>query len=329
MKRRAVAIVGCGQIGSRHLQALLKIPAQTLGGLDIHVVDPSPQSRTRALNRAREIIGQETGDTEHEVHCSGDFSTMPAELDLAIFASTSRHRYEAFRGLAAVANPASILFEKFLFDRREHYAETGDWLKARGIPSWVHCPRPYWPDYRQLGAGAPTQDIRISVSGKNYNLASNCVHFFDLFRFLAKRPVSAVRLERETFQVTDHKHSGYREIFGAMIGSGEGVGGEARLACDLDEGAPLEVTVELWHGDDRLVIAETKGTVTRHSALNGKSETRPFESILASANTAMFEDILLSQNPLLPTYAEAAITHLAVFDALEEMLVRNGTLPVT
>ena len=52
-----VLLVGCGNVGSRHLQALVKIPFP----LKIDIIEPNPSSKKLGLSRLEEISYNDCG----------------------------------------------------------------------------------------------------------------------------------------------------------------------------------------------------------------------------------------------------------------------------
>ena len=79
---KTIAIIGAGQLGSRHLQGLLKYKTQQ----DIYVLDPSQDSLKLARQRADEISHQ------HRVHFVADWTAIPQNIELAIVATNSNVR---------------------------------------------------------------------------------------------------------------------------------------------------------------------------------------------------------------------------------------------
>jgi hypothetical protein len=75
-----VALIGAGQLGSRHLQALARLPA----GSRVTMVEPSEASRSTAQSRWAEVAGQ--GIAVEFVEGLGQLS---GEIDVAIVATTA------------------------------------------------------------------------------------------------------------------------------------------------------------------------------------------------------------------------------------------------
>ena len=77
-----VAIIGAGQLGSRHLQGLLKSKSEQV----IYVLDPSESSLKISRNRAQEI------KNNHNLLFITDWNKLPNYLDLVIVSTGANVR---------------------------------------------------------------------------------------------------------------------------------------------------------------------------------------------------------------------------------------------
>src|SRR5947209_4742456 len=129
-----VALIGAGQIGSRHLQALARLEA------DITVIDPSSAS----LDRARELAGKS------DIRYATQLDQLGPAIDVAIVACSARERRSVVESLLAGRKVGALVLEKVLFQKIEDYEAVGALLKERGVRAWVNCPRRLWPFYQAL-----------------------------------------------------------------------------------------------------------------------------------------------------------------------------------
>ena len=320
-----VAVIGCGSVGARVAQSLSSVTPEAIGGrLRVHVCDTSPD----ALTGFSALLENE-GGTVHDIQLHGGFDDrFPRHLTLAYIGVTSSHRFGVLTQLLAHCAVDKLLLDKFLFDRREQYDQAEQLIKAAGCSSWVHAARAYWPSYQRVREIAEAWgDAGLNVTGSNYGMACNAVHFLDIIRFVTGNSVTRLEMEGRPLKIFDSKRPGYREFFGTL--SGETTTGRAiRLACVGEEGT--NVTVRVTGADADIVIEET----LRTARLIGKDgtviEEWEFLPVRASENKAVFVDILTGGNCLLPTYAESKQMHLALFDAMMPHLgTADGALPVT
>ncbi|OLS19108.1 MAG: Alanine dehydrogenase [Candidatus Heimdallarchaeota archaeon LC_2] len=84
-KTRIIGIIGAGQIGSRHLQAIAKLTETT----NIYIVDTSTDSLNIAKQRFKEIVNNEAEISTSYLTNQMD---LPAELDIVIVSTNSNIR---------------------------------------------------------------------------------------------------------------------------------------------------------------------------------------------------------------------------------------------
>ena len=109
-----IALIGVGQLGSRHLQALAKIDIPVI----LQIVDPNTDSLKLAQGKYLEI------PKNHNIH-SIDFLTkideLTANLDLCIIATNSDVRFKVFQELVSKKKVPYIVFEKIVFQSEKQF----------------------------------------------------------------------------------------------------------------------------------------------------------------------------------------------------------------
>src|SRR5688500_4752859 len=108
-----IALIGAGQLGSRHLQALALLgrPAR------VTVVDPVESSLAAAKERFEQVA---KGDVEAVFTRS--FANLPKHVDGAVVATGADRRRKAIEDLLQQSTVGVALLEKVLFQRVEDYA---------------------------------------------------------------------------------------------------------------------------------------------------------------------------------------------------------------
>ena len=201
-----IVLVGAGQIGSRHLQALANIKNLC----SITVVDPNPDSLDRARNRLLEV----------SISSSNVFFTskMPVgeSFDLAIIATSADVRLVAFEWLLQQNNLKNVIFEKVLFQSAGQIQQCTELLEKHLIQAWVNCPRRAFTSYKKLKRlMGKDQLVSMKVTGSNLGLACNGIHFVDLFAFLIGQ--SKLTMEPELgCDIIESKRRGCFEVFGKL-----------------------------------------------------------------------------------------------------------------
>ena len=112
---RTIAIIGAGQLGSRHLQALvnLKLPKK------IFVVDTSGESLRTSAQRWKEVEGR-----QDQVDFFPSIEKLPSEIDLAIIATSSAMRRPVIEQLVDHSRITFMILEKFLFQTEKDFIDT-------------------------------------------------------------------------------------------------------------------------------------------------------------------------------------------------------------
>ena len=124
MEIKNILLVGCGEIGSRHLQALAKMEIP----IRIWAIDPSSISLKTAKVRFEEIpINKNIQSIKFE-------SEIPENLDhidLCIISTTSKIRFFVFKQIIDKVSCKNFIFEKVLFQKEEHFIQMLRLLKIK------------------------------------------------------------------------------------------------------------------------------------------------------------------------------------------------------
>jgi hypothetical protein len=320
-----VAIIGAGEIGSRHLQALALLDEPTR----IIVVDPSPEGLQRAAARFAE-----TG-SDHQVDYLADLAKVSEPIDVAIVATTSATRRAALEALVARTGVRFVVFEKVLFQQPADYDAVGTLLERHGIRAWVNCARRMWPTYRRFRERhGVLARAALWVHGAQWGLGCNGIHFVDLLAFLTGN--DALRFDASLLEpeAAPAKRSGYLEFFGTLSGRTSTGENELRLTHHRSGNAPVTLvlaTPELFY-----VFAEGERKVRFAEAAGGwRWQEEDLELLFQSRLTNLVVQDLLSRGDCeLTPYARSCQHHLPFLAALTGHLARSSnqqgsTCPIT
>jgi len=209
-----VCIIGAGQLGSRHLQAIARVALP----LTVYVVDIAEQSLKTAKERFEEIEGYQ----QKAAFYLQTLDDLPVELDLVIIASNSISRRSIIEALLTKCIVKYMILEKFLFPRLSDYDPIEKLLKEKGVKTWVNCARRAFDFYKKVAASIKGE-VHFSVIGANWGLGCNSIHFFDLFSGLSRSREPYVINERLDDTLLGSKRQGYVEFTGTLyLGSEKG-----------------------------------------------------------------------------------------------------------
>lgn len=313
-----IKIVGAGQLGSRHLQALKAVKQP----LDIQVIDPSGTSLQVAKERYESVVSEQ----KHKISFSAIFDRTDA-TDLAIIATNSDVRRKALDSLFTASETMLLIIEKLLFNNREDYSEIESKLDNVGAKAWVNCPMRVMPVYEKIRHAIAATPISYRVTGSQFGLVTNAIHYIDHAVHLTgceEFEIDTSGLDRTPIP---SKRPGFLELNGTLVARFAD-GSRCEITCYPSGSAP--VVVEIFNEKNRDVVRESEGKLW-HSGEDSKwvwaeqSAPIPYQSQIT---TAVVESLLTSGSCGLPPYATSARIHLRLLDPLLE-LVRSHSPETT
>jgi predicted dehydrogenase len=305
-----IAIIGAGQLGSRHLQGLSQITHH----INAYVVDPSPQSIETAKMRYKEVT-EVNGTKIESISFYEDYYLLPDTLDVVIVATNSNVRRKIVETLLNEKTVKNLILEKFLFQEINDFTVVGELLREKNVKAWVNCPRRMWDFYKSLKkeiTGA--YHIDYSVTGSNIGIGSNSIHFLDQLAFLSEDTsfkLSSAYLDKE---IIESKRSGYIEFTGSLSGT-TSKGHRFSVTSYRQEGVPL--VVQINSNRVRCVIRETEQKAfIAYQKDNWAWQEVNFRVMFQSELTHLaVEQILDNGSCALTTYEESSALHIKVLTA--------------
>lgn len=293
-------IIGCGQLGSRHLQSLCKVDFP----IHVTVVDPFESSLVTAQERANQVL---TPESKVDLYFETDLEKISGTFDLAVIATNSDTRFSVFKKLVSQAQVAHIVFEKFLYQNRSDYNETLQFLKGKNIQGWVNTARRMFPDYQKwVELWRTLGPFEYKLDGGNWGLACNMVHHIDFYQHITGENIRKINMEKVGPEPVPAKRKGFYEFFGELNLEMSNGGHISLTARDTTE--PPVVTLKFKN--NIFVLNESKGTIVSDG--NEESVRIPFQSEL----TQIVAQTIKSGGKIqLPTYEESMDYHVKLFDS--------------
>lgn len=307
---RNIAIIGAGQLGSRHLQAL----ALYNGELNIYIIDPKNASLEISKKRYEQVDNYQNKN----IYFGNHISILPKKLDFAIIATTSAQRLEILKQLLKHSKVDYLLMEKFLFPKVNEYEQALKLISDNKVKAYVNCARRAWPIYQEIrNAVSGDLNINVTVSGSNWNMASNSIHFFDLYFYLSgdkKMKISTKALDPE---LISNKRDGYIEVTGALNGISSN--GEIQLNSNNLESAPVEILIE--SDKHKYIILEEKEVVRIYEDDKNYVREEKIKALKQSELTHnIFQQLIETDTCDLVPFEESTTHHLLLLNAFNEFL---------
>lgn len=292
-----VVIIGAGQLGSRHLQAI----KATRHECYIWVVDSCVDS----LAKSKSIYDGTTANPNIiEIEFVQDLNDVPNHIDFLLISTGSGPRFVIFKFITDRCEVKNVVFEKVLFQKMDYYEETALILEKKNIKAWINTPRRMWEFYRKvrpLFLGIPAHMFMV---GGNWGLGCNAIHFIDLYAYLTGDTSYKIDINGLNCGLYESKRAGYKEINGFLHCSFS-KGGSLLLDSSIDDLKPI---LTITNAKVTFSISEVGKKCWIQDA-NGErivSFDVPFQSQLTNL---VLDDILDNGTCLLPTYKESDKLH--------------------
>lgn len=314
---RNICIIGAGNIGSRHLQALknIKIP------LVVSVVDPS----TDSLNLARERYESFPNpvNSNHKLDFYQKIEVLPNRIDLAIIATNSDVRRRVCEKLLKHSSVKFMILEKLLFQKKQDYIFVQKLLKSKKCKAFVNCSMRTMPFYFKLKGQIKNLPINYFVTGSQFGLITNAIHYIDHMVFLTGCSDFTVDTNSLDSTPIETKRKGFLELNGTLTVTFKD-GSFGSFSCFSKGDAPI--VVEITSPDFRCISKE--GEKTAYVATTRKKwvweevdADIPYQSQMTDK---IVQDLLNKGRCQLVSFDESAKIHLTLLESLLKFLNKHS-----
>lgn len=302
--KKKILLVGCGNIGSRHLQALVKAPYE----IEVEVVDPSIDAQNIAKNRLEKT---EYDKSLVDIKWSLTISNSQNN-DLVILATPSKNRFNLIKTLVELGNK-KFLIEKMVCQSENEYNLIIDLINSTNSKAWVNASRRYFDSYQKIKNQLDENDyIHLSVNGGNMGLGSNAIHFLDLFSWITHNPDIFLNGDFLDEKLLENKRGvEYKEFSGMIMGKSS----NSKLSINFTQNKDLPLFVTFFGNKNSFLIDETNGQFFELDK-NLKQEFKT--EYQSSITTKIVCDIFETNSCLLPTLEESKIAHCELFRIFNE-----------
>jgi predicted dehydrogenase len=304
-------LVGAGQLGTRHLQALVGHACQPLS---IQVIDPVQASLDMARERA---VAVENGKGNAKLNYLNNLEEIASEIDFSVIATGAHCRLAVMRQLFSHASVRYLLLEKILFQSVEQVDQAIELIRQSGTEAFVNCPRRMFPIYQELRELLKgSKRLSLVVEGSDWGLACNAIHFIDLWSYLTGSTDYELDISTLSTAILDSKRTGYKEVSGVLRGRcGDFSFQLQSTVSGSAEIQPLTVRVET----EKFVIdvEESKGVCRIADLVEGTQLEKEFSILYQSQLTHLVADSLLTEGRCeLTPFDESAALHKPLLSGL-------------
>ncbi len=286
-----IVLIGCGNLGSRHLQAIKKTQKEIV----ITVCEPIEAARKIALERYAQI---EENSLVQEFEIIEDYHQLKPDYDLAIIATNAVNRYEISAWVVENLKIRYLILEKVVFQTLKEFELLQQKLGNKQIKAWVNCPRRMYPYYRELQPQlSGEKNIDMVVTGGSWGMGSNTIHLLDLYSYLTHFKEYQYDISGLEEQIADSKRSGYKEFYGEL----QFVTEKGKLSVYCSHGnEPAEFRLTTSQGE--MVINESEEIVCYQSNLTNLAVEQLIDC--GECNLASYEESAFLHKAMLESFLE-------------------------
>ena len=310
--RYRVLIVGCGELGSRHLQAVAVLPEVR----EIEVVDPRSEALHLGQKRLDEIADRIPCTT---IRWLSSLSAASRGGDLCIIATQAEGRCQRLREVVESLDYSSFLLEKIVAQSVEDMESLVQFTKASGVSTWVNCPIRTFPTHRRVKKRIGQDDsVMVNVTGSNQGLATNGIHVADLFAYFDEGPwIQCAGASIDPVLHSSKRGSHLYDLSGTLHGYTE-KGSHLTISYTRSGSKDWE-HMSIATSRYRCVVDHLQGWIFESDAETGWAwQQNPFDgNLLVSQTTREFAgQILTSGRSALPTLEQSLVAHRFILGGL-------------
>ena len=297
---KRILLVGCGNIGSRHLQALVKLPFKT----DIEIVEPNENAKKLAKIRLDEIPFKKSS-FNIEWHSS---LQKTKSCELVILATPSTNRVELIEELLKMGHNR-LLIEKIVCQSDHDYKHLLSLIHSTNSKGWINTSRRYFTSYQNLKNQIQSNSkLNFVVNAGNMGLGSNALHFVDLFTWITNSKNFTLNGDYLDDKLLDNKRGAeFKEFSGTITGKSSN---GSTLSINFLQKENIPVFVSIFDEKNALVIDETTEKI--YDLV--KQQTSEFKvEFQSTLTTKISTDILEKDDSFLPSLKESEIAHSELF----------------
>ena len=289
-------VVGFGNMGCRHTQSIIR----SFPNAKVCVLEPSKDNFEKNCKR----INVQSENIERY----SEIESLNGHFDFCVVATSAEPRFKIVKILVEYGIK-NFLLEKVVFQSKEQFDIIKKLKIKENVNIYCNFVSRYFPNYIDIKKEMSKKPFKMIVSGGDFGLACNCLHYLDIFQYLRKdfSKINSHNLKENLDGNSRGKN--YKELYGSLHLTNS-FGDSFSIISDLDkENGLLEVTIV--SGDKIHVLNENS---LNHTIISNKTIIQKrFEILRTSELTGPIIKDFYSKKILLPKVSETLHNHIQIF----------------
>jgi predicted dehydrogenase len=305
--KKKILLVGCGNIGSRHLQGLIKLQ----NTIEVNVVEPDDNAQKIAKTRIHEIKNIKKFP---KITWFKNINELKQKSDLVIIATHSKGRLDLISTLLDQGNKRFLL-EKMVCQSKSEYLKILEKMEKSKANSWVNTPRRYFKSYQKIKKLFADPNLILTVDAGNLGLGSNAIHILDLFSWFIDDYHLTLNGDSMNKKILLNKRGkDFVEFSGTLTGKSKTC---AFVSITFHSNQNIPFTLMLVRKNMKLILNETDSKIMLYT---GKEKLYFETDFVSTITNKITNDILKKNSCLLPTLENSFITHTELFRIFNQHL---------
>jgi hypothetical protein len=317
---KKITIIGCGNIGSRHLQAIAKLKS-----VEIHIVEPNKKAKSLAKSRLKEISNM----SDDNLFWYENILELKIQSDLTIVSTPASGRLEIINRLLNLGH-SRFLIEKMVCQSSNEYKSLNEQMQLFNAKGWVNVSRRYFISYQNIkNLFQNNVPIHMSIIGGNFGLGSNALHFIDLFSWFTGDYKIKLNGDLLTDKILPNKRGDDFVEFAGMI-----VGNSSNNSTFVINSLPFDIpiTINIINNEHHLIINETNNQI--YDITNSVNNLKFQTEYVSDTSEKIIHDILENDNCELPTIQNLSYIHSELFEIFNQHIykitgIKKTLCPIT
>lgn len=326
---KKILLVGCGQLGTRHLQSMASMEEVA----EIQVVDINSSSFELGKLRLKEMADL---NPKIQINWTVDLNKISSSWDLCVVATQAKGRSELIKRIASSGRVTNFLIEKIVTQSLEEYEDLLRFADNLRLSIWVNCKTRTYQIHKYIKSRLDVeQPILFYVIGGNHGLANNGIHEADLFVYYDEaREILPLGKRIDPFLHPSRRGPDVYDLSGTLCGY-TSKGSILMLSFAPHSGSPDQISIV--GSQSRFIIDHFQKFAYESYAKEDwrwKKITIGEDWMVSTMTKAFVRDILQKRGCELPNLQECFVAHKFILNELNDDFNRllntnNNCCPVT
>lgn len=310
-----ILIVGFGGMGCRHAQSLINNPETNTW--KIFVVD---------TNEVNFQIGlQKIGTDQTHLNYVTNIADLPEDINLAIISTSAAPRFVIMNQLLD-KGIKYFLLEKIVFQSQAQFDHIIQRMKQLDAVAYCNFVNRYFDNYNQIRKqiqSNPGIPVEMTVTGGEFGLGCNAIHYIDLFEYLTSSSGNVTIQQNilEELESGNKRGNEYHEFWGSIAALNDK---KQHLRITSFKAFVTGIVINIRLGNNILYqLNENMGTALEYN--ENRIRNHVFNLLPTSKLTAIICQDIFNGTCRLSTVQETRQTHVQLFGIFNQAMKLENT----